>query len=208
MERFKTFISGLHTFCGKYLLCPRAQGRHMVLLTFKEIPNLLLGKQTAFSFHEVECVLMVTAISLRPQKVTVNQWFSKCGPGTVGKSARSEQHSQQYKDGIDICLFHSFSWGYGEVFAKGTWCADIWKQSMLIFGSWWTNIFQIINAGCYQIIYGIKKSFKTLVIQKSFDLLGTKKYIAPSDGVSYSMLKITLWNHHLLSFSTVQKKCP
>ena len=92
MERFKTFISGLHTFCGKYLLGPRAQGRHMVLLMFKEIPNLLLGKQTAFSSHEVGCVSMVTAISLRPQKV--NQWFSKCGPGTLGKSARSEQRSQ------------------------------------------------------------------------------------------------------------------
>lgn len=65
---------------------------------------------------------MVTAISLRPQKVTVNQWFSKCGPGTLGKSARSEQCPEQYKDIIDICLFHSFSWGYREVFAEGTSC--------------------------------------------------------------------------------------
>lgn len=81
----------------------------MVLLTFKEIPNLLLAKQTAFSSHEVGGVSMVTAISLRPQKVTVNQWFSKCGPGTLGKSARSEQCPEQYKDIIDICLFHSFS---------------------------------------------------------------------------------------------------
>ena len=59
---------------------------------------------------------------------------------------------------------------------------DIWKQNMLIFGSWWTNIFQIINAGCYKIIYGFKTSFKALVIQKSFDLLGTKNASHPVMG--------------------------